>query len=214
MVGEANLCSNFSVVSEQFSVPLLFHCQPVCVVPILGRGTHITGTGFAVKPDRGFADRGDLLAVGSGAGVMHRHLIRGLSGVLLLLVSMGLLSTRQYAIQNVTDVQELTERTSASEEQQKLALVDVMDHSSRELKEEHKGDIVSPMAETSLLLEDLFIAVKTTQKFHRSRIGLLLDTWISRVRDQVGMRVRGRRIEWTLENFGHSCPEKAPFTAA
>ena len=32
---------------------------------------------------------------------------------------------------------------------------------------------------------DLFIAVKTTKKFHQSRLNLLLDTWISRNVQQV-----------------------------
>ncbi|XP_062913492.1 beta-1,3-N-acetylglucosaminyltransferase lunatic fringe isoform X2 [Mobula hypostoma] len=35
-----------------------------------------------------------------------------------------------------------------------------------------------------ITMGDLFIAVKTTKKFHRSRLELLLDTWISRNRDQ------------------------------
>lgn len=33
--------------------------------------------------------------------------------------------------------------------------------------------------------DDIFIAVKTTKKFHRSRLNLLLDTWISRNLPQV-----------------------------
>lgn len=33
--------------------------------------------------------------------------------------------------------------------------------------------------------DDVFIAVKTTKKFHRSRLDLLLDTWISRNLQQV-----------------------------
>lgn len=33
--------------------------------------------------------------------------------------------------------------------------------------------------------DDIFIAVKTTKKFHRSRLNLLLDTWISRNVQQV-----------------------------
>lgn len=33
--------------------------------------------------------------------------------------------------------------------------------------------------------DDVFIAVKTTKKFHRSRLDLLLDTWISRNMQQV-----------------------------
>ena len=33
--------------------------------------------------------------------------------------------------------------------------------------------------------EDIFIAVKTTKKFHQSRLNLLLDTWVSRNVQQV-----------------------------
>lgn len=36
-----------------------------------------------------------------------------------------------------------------------------------------------------LQLGDIFIAVKTTRAFHRSRLDLLLDTWVSRTRQQV-----------------------------
>ncbi|GAB1299560.1 Beta-1,3-N-acetylglucosaminyltransferase manic fringe [Apodemus speciosus] len=35
-----------------------------------------------------------------------------------------------------------------------------------------------------LQLGDIFIAVKTTRAFHRSRLDLLLDTWVSRTRQQ------------------------------
>ena len=34
--------------------------------------------------------------------------------------------------------------------------------------------------------DDIFIAIKTTEKFHRNRVQLLLDTWIGQVKDQVG----------------------------
>lgn len=33
--------------------------------------------------------------------------------------------------------------------------------------------------------DDIFVAVKTTKKFHQSRLNLLLDTWISRNMQQV-----------------------------
>lgn len=36
---------------------------------------------------------------------------------------------------------------------------------------------------------DIFVAVKTTKKFHRSRLSLLLDTWISRNAQQVNQKV-------------------------
>ncbi|NXY81484.1 RFNG acetylglucosaminyltransferase, partial [Alcedo cyanopectus] len=39
-------------------------------------------------------------------------------------------------------------------------------------------------ARESLELKDIFIAVKTTRKYHRSRLDLLLQTWISRARGQ------------------------------
>jgi len=32
---------------------------------------------------------------------------------------------------------------------------------------------------------DLFIAVKTTKKYHRSRLELLLQTWVSQAKEQV-----------------------------
>lgn len=41
-----------------------------------------------------------------------------------------------------------------------------------------------PPAE-DLSADDIFIAVKTTKKFHQSRLNLLLDTWISRNAQQV-----------------------------
>ncbi|XP_075407080.1 beta-1,3-N-acetylglucosaminyltransferase manic fringe isoform X2 [Tenrec ecaudatus] len=36
-----------------------------------------------------------------------------------------------------------------------------------------------------LQMRDIFIAIKTTRAFHRSRLELLLDTWVSRTREQV-----------------------------
>lgn len=42
----------------------------------------------------------------------------------------------------------------------------------------------APPAE-DISADDIFIAVKTTKKFHRSRLDLLLDTWISRNMQQV-----------------------------
>lgn len=41
-----------------------------------------------------------------------------------------------------------------------------------------------PPAE-DLAADDIFIAVKTTKKFHQSRLNVLLDTWISRNMQQV-----------------------------
>ncbi|KAG9469365.1 hypothetical protein GDO78_020698 [Eleutherodactylus coqui] len=39
-------------------------------------------------------------------------------------------------------------------------------------------------ANASLQIEDVFIAIKTTRKYHRSRLDLLLQTWISKAKEQ------------------------------
>lgn len=44
-----------------------------------------------------------------------------------------------------------------------------------------------PATAPRLRPDDVFIAVKTTQKNHGPRLGLLLSTWISRARQQVGL---------------------------
>lgn len=49
---------------------------------------------------------------------------------------------------------------------------------------------------------DLFIAVKTTKKFHRSRLELLLDTWISRNREQTYIFTDGEDAELKTKS-GH-----------
>ncbi|XP_069762920.1 beta-1,3-N-acetylglucosaminyltransferase lunatic fringe-like [Narcine bancroftii] len=50
---------------------------------------------------------------------------------------------------------------------------------------------------------DLFIAVKTTKKFHRSRLELLLDTWISRNRLQTYIFTDGEDEDVKKESGGH-----------
>lgn len=49
---------------------------------------------------------------------------------------------------------------------------------------------------------DVFIAVKTTKKFHRARLDLLLETWISRHKEMVSPRGLGR---WAGDEVP-SCP--------
>lgn len=49
-----------------------------------------------------------------------------------------------------------------------------------------------PQAEP-LAPHDVFIAVKTTKKFHRARLDLLLETWISRHKEMVSPRGLHRR---------------------
>lgn len=47
--------------------------------------------------------------------------------------------------------------------------------------------------------DDLFIAVKTTKKFHQPRLDLLLETWISRNVQQVSLKVWKLLYKCTLE---------------
>lgn len=82
--------------------------------------------------------------------------LRGLAGALLTLLCMGLLSLRYHSSLSSQGVRE-TPRLSPP----------------------------SPRPPSELQLHDVFIAVKTTRAFHRSRLELLLDTWVSRTREQV-----------------------------
>ncbi|XP_042371888.1 beta-1,3-N-acetylglucosaminyltransferase manic fringe-like [Plectropomus leopardus] len=43
------------------------------------------------------------------------------------------------------------------------------------------------VTEPKLKLEDIFIAVKTTGRFHETRLALLLETWISRTKAHVSV---------------------------
>ncbi|XP_060632989.2 beta-1,3-N-acetylglucosaminyltransferase manic fringe [Anolis sagrei] len=118
---------------------------------------------------------------------MSWYLIRAFSGVIFLFMSMVLLSTRHYGMQEEADVfQKNTGRTPSRWAQQEMTQMDVMDHGSH--TEQENNSLLAHVAHSnvgrSLLLEDLFIAVKTTHKFHQSRMGLLLDTWISRLKEQ------------------------------
>lgn len=85
---------------------------------------------------------------------MQCRLLRGLAGALLTLLCLGLLSLRY--------------------------------HVSRSPKSVQGTPGLSPPSPPppELQLQDVYIAVKTTRAFHRSRLDLLLDTWVSRTREQ------------------------------
>ncbi|XP_046285456.1 beta-1,3-N-acetylglucosaminyltransferase manic fringe isoform X3 [Marmota monax] len=85
---------------------------------------------------------------------MQCRLLRGLAGALLTLLCMGLLSLRYQSRPPPQGVQQPPRLSRPSP-------------APRELR-----------------LQDVFIAVKTTRAFHRSRLDLLLDTWVSRIRQQ------------------------------
>uniref|UniRef100_A0A3Q0SL59 MFNG O-fucosylpeptide 3-beta-N-acetylglucosaminyltransferase n=1 Tax=Amphilophus citrinellus TaxID=61819 RepID=A0A3Q0SL59_AMPCI len=48
--------------------------------------------------------------------------------------------------------------------------------------EGHSVSEVAHVSQPKLKLEDIYIAVKTTGRFHRTRLALLLETWISRTK--------------------------------
>nr|XP_055108695.1 beta-1,3-N-acetylglucosaminyltransferase manic fringe isoform X2 [Symphalangus syndactylus] len=85
---------------------------------------------------------------------MQCRLPRGLAGALLTLLCMGLLCLRYHLNLSPQRVQETPELSQPSP------------------------------GPPELQLHDVFIAVKTTRAFHRLRLELLLDTWVSRTREQ------------------------------
>ncbi|XP_023574774.1 beta-1,3-N-acetylglucosaminyltransferase manic fringe isoform X2 [Octodon degus] len=67
-----------------------------------------------------------------------------------------------------------------------LGLLCVRFHSSLSPRgaQKHPGPSALSAPPRGLQLQDVFIAVKTTLAFHRSRLDLLLDTWVSRTKQQ------------------------------
>ncbi|NXG32475.1 MFNG acetylglucosaminyltransferase, partial [Dromaius novaehollandiae] len=116
---------------------------------------------------------------------MGRRLIRGLSGVTVFLVTVALLSVRHHGAQETAQYLGLGEGMSENPEQRaKVSPEDVAggDGSRQKDLQAHPQDEYKTRG--GLKLEDIFIAVKTTKRFHQSRMELLLDTWISRAREQ------------------------------
>lgn len=121
-------------------------------------------------------------------GAMGRRLIRGLSGAAVFLVSVALLSVRHRGAQETARYPGLRDGMSGKPEQRSKA--------SPEDGGGGRGQKDLPFhppegyrTEGSLTLGDIFIAVKTTKRFHQSRMELLLDTWISRAREQVSLGI-------------------------
>nr|XP_034372587.1 beta-1,3-N-acetylglucosaminyltransferase manic fringe isoform X2 [Arvicanthis niloticus] len=85
---------------------------------------------------------------------MHCRFFRGLAGALFILLCVGLLSLRYHSSLSLRMMQ-----------------------GTLRLNQPNPGPL-------ELQLGDIFIAVKTTWAFHRSRLDLLLDTWVSRTRQQ------------------------------
>lgn len=115
---------------------------------------------------------------------MHFRAFRGLAGALFTLLCVGLLSLRYHSSLSLRMAQDTLRLTQPDP---------------------------GPL---ELQLGDIFIAVKTTWAFHRSRLDLLLDTWVSRTRQQVTggpERAPGRGAHRGLPNgLGRSCPLGGP----
>lgn len=116
---------------------------------------------------------------------MGRRLIRGLSGAAVFLVSVTLLSVRHRGAQEASGYPGLRERMLENPERRT--------HEGPEDSKEGGGtgqrdlqvhSLDKCKTEGNLTLGDVFVAVKTTKRFHQSRMELLLDTWISRAREQ------------------------------
>lgn len=66
------------------------------------------------------------------------------------------------------------------------AYISKLTRGRREAEPSRTSDTKSdPAPAEDITADDIFIAVKTTKKFHQSRLNLLLDTWISRNVQQV-----------------------------
>ncbi|XP_009080288.1 PREDICTED: beta-1,3-N-acetylglucosaminyltransferase manic fringe [Acanthisitta chloris] len=113
---------------------------------------------------------------------MGRRLIRGLSGAAVFLASVALLSMRHRGAQETARYPGLREGMLVKPEQwNKVSPEGGGGMGQKDLK-------VHPpegyRTGGSLTLGDIFIAVKTTKRFHQSRMELLLDTWISQASEQ------------------------------
>ncbi|NWU79842.1 MFNG acetylglucosaminyltransferase, partial [Onychorhynchus coronatus] len=113
---------------------------------------------------------------------MGRRLIHGLSGAAVFLASVALLSMQHRGAQETARYPGLREGILEKPEQRsKVSAETVGGRRQKDLK------VRSPeryRTERSLTLGDVFIAVKTTKRFHQSRMELLLDTWISQASEQ------------------------------
>ncbi|NWR33436.1 MFNG acetylglucosaminyltransferase, partial [Tachuris rubrigastra] len=113
---------------------------------------------------------------------MGRRLIHGLSGAAVFLVSVALLSMRHRGAQETARYPRLREgMLEKPEHRSKVSAEKTAGRGQKDLK------VHSPegyRTEGSLTLGDIFIAVKTTKRFHKSRMELLLDTWISQASEQ------------------------------
>ncbi|NXD82142.1 MFNG acetylglucosaminyltransferase, partial [Halcyon senegalensis] len=113
---------------------------------------------------------------------MGRRLIHGLSGAAVFLVSVALLSVRHREAQETARYSGL--REGMLEKPKQWSKASPEGGGGREQEDLKVHPLQGYKTDGSLTLGDIFIAVKTTKRFHQSRMELLLDTWISQAREQ------------------------------
>lgn len=114
---------------------------------------------------------------------MGRRLIHGVSGAAVFLVCVALLSIQHRGAREAAQYPEIGEGVLEKPEQQNEGSPEGAGGGGQKDLKLHSPEVYR--TEGSLTLEDIFIAVKTTKKFHQSRVELLLDTWISQASQQV-----------------------------
>lgn len=67
-----------------------------------------------------------------------------------------------------------------------------------------------PLSEPLLALEDLFISVKTTKKFHRERLDVILKTWFRLARDQTYFFTDEDDEEFSQKTYNHLINTRCP----
>ncbi|NWR15622.1 MFNG acetylglucosaminyltransferase, partial [Emberiza fucata] len=113
---------------------------------------------------------------------MGRRLLRGVSGAAVVLASVALLSMRHRGAREAAPYPGIGEGMLEKPEQQSQGNPEGAGGRGQTDLRLHPPE--GYRSEGSLTLGDIFIAVKTTKRFHQSRMELLLDTWISQASEQ------------------------------
>ncbi|NXT69119.1 MFNG acetylglucosaminyltransferase, partial [Chaetops frenatus] len=113
---------------------------------------------------------------------MGRRLIRAVSGAAVFLASVALLSMRHRGARETAQHPGIREGMLEKPEQQSEGSPKGAGGRGQKDLKVHPPE--GYRTEGSLTLGDIFIAVKTTKRFHQSRMELLLDTWISQASEQ------------------------------
>ncbi|NXW69354.1 MFNG acetylglucosaminyltransferase, partial [Hirundo rustica] len=113
---------------------------------------------------------------------MSRRLIHGISGATVFLVSVALLSMRHRGAREAAQYPGIGEGVLEKPERQSEGGPEGSGGRGQKDLKLHSPEVYGTRG--SLTLGDIFIAVKTTKRFHQSRMELLLDTWISQASQQ------------------------------